>query len=123
MSAAEDHGLDHGPGGEHAHSTVDRLVYMANQISDFFKSQGHGDESQPARVLGVADHIRAFWDPRMRRLIFEHVENGGEGLKPLSKAAIELLMEWARSPQSIHAAHTAAGGSNRAGPGPGDDAG
>jgi len=115
---------DHGPGGEHAHSTVDRLVYMANQISDFFKSQGHGEESQPARILGVADHIRAFWDPRMRRLIFDHVEqHGGEGLKPLAKAAIEHLIEVAHSPQSVHAANVAAGGSHRAGPGPGDDAG
>jgi hypothetical protein len=103
--------------------TIVRLVYMANQIADFFKSQGHGEESQPARVLGVADHIRAFWDPRMRRLIFEHVEHhDGEGLKPLARSAIEHLMQRERSPQSVHAAAVAAG-SVTPGPSQGDDAG
>jgi hypothetical protein len=105
-------------------STVDRLVYMANQISDFFKSQGHGEESHPARVLGVADHIRAFWDPRMRRLIYEHLDQrDGEGLRPLAREAIESLMRRERSPQTVHAEAVAAGQPFRMGPGPGDDAG
>ena len=104
--------------------TVDRLVYMANQIADFFKSQGHGDESQPARVRGVADHIRAFWDPRMRRLIFEHVkDHAGEGMKPLAREAVELLMAREYTPQELHTASVAAGASVRSAAGPGDDAG
>ena len=105
--------------------TTDKLVYMANQIADFFKSQGHGDESQPARILGVADHIRAFWDPRMRRMIFAHVEDhDGAGLKPLAHQAIELLMrEKGATPQSLHAASVAAGASVSSAAGPGDDAG
>ena len=58
-------------------STEDRLVYMANQIGKFFESQGHDQE-----VAGVADHIRKFWDPRMRKAIFAHLDAGGAGLDP-----------------------------------------
>ncbi|WP_298259093.1 formate dehydrogenase subunit delta [Bradyrhizobium sp.] len=58
----------------HNHSN---LVYMANQIGKFFQSQGHDKE-----VAGVADHIRKFWDPRMRRAIFAHLDGGGAGLDP-----------------------------------------
>ena len=39
----------------------DRLVYMANQIGKFFEVQ-RADEVVP----GIANHIRKFWDPRMR---------------------------------------------------------
>ncbi len=42
----------------------DRLVYMANQIGSFFRSQGP-DQA----VAGVADHIKKFWDPRMKAKI------------------------------------------------------
>ena len=55
----------------------ERLVYMANQIGTFFRSQGP-DEA----VAGTASHIRQFWDPRMRRGIVDHAAAGGEGLSP-----------------------------------------
>lgn len=64
----------------------DRLVYMANQIGAFFKSQG------PAQaVAGTAEHIKKFWDPRMRTAILAHLESGGAGLNPETRAAIEVL--------------------------------
>ncbi len=47
----------------------DRLIYMANQIGKFFQSQGH-DKAVP----GIADHIKKFWDPRMRKAIFAHLD-------------------------------------------------
>ncbi|WEX77168.1 formate dehydrogenase subunit delta [Sinorhizobium numidicum] len=55
-----------------------KLIYMANQIATFF-------QSQPAEVAaqGVATHINKYWEPRMRRKLFEHIERGGEGLNPL----------------------------------------
>ena len=56
----------------------DRLVYMANQIATFFKSQPQNEAAQ-----GVATHINKYWEPRMRRKLFEHIDNGGEGLTPL----------------------------------------
>jgi formate dehydrogenase subunit delta len=69
-----------------SHSTEDRLVYMANQIGKFFQSQGHDKE-----VAGVADHIRKFWDPRMRKGIFAHLDAGGAGLDPNVREAIVSL--------------------------------
>ena len=58
-------------------TTDERLVYMANQIGKFFESQGHGKS-----VPGIADHIHKFWDPRMRKAIFAHLDSGGAGLAP-----------------------------------------
>jgi formate dehydrogenase subunit delta len=67
-------------------SSPDRLVYMANQIGKFFHAQGH-DKT----VAGVADHIKKFWDPRMRKMIFAHLDAGGMGLDPDVLAALEKL--------------------------------
>ena len=67
-------------------SSPDRLVYMANQIGKFFQSQGH-DKAVP----GVADHIRKFWDPRMRKQIYAHLAAGGAGLNPEVREALKRL--------------------------------
>ena len=64
----------------------DRLVYMANQIGKFFASQG-ADKAVP----GIAEHIRKFWDPRMRAAIAAHIDAGGEGLDPPVREAIVSL--------------------------------
>lgn len=55
-----------------------KLVRMANQIGTFFESKPH-DEG----VAGVAEHINKFWEPRMRRHLFEVVDAGGGDLKPI----------------------------------------
>jgi formate dehydrogenase subunit delta len=67
---------------------ADRLVYMANQIGKFFVTQG-AEEA----VAGTADHLHKFWDPRMRKQILDHAAQGGEGLDPLVKQAVEQLRE------------------------------
>jgi formate dehydrogenase subunit delta len=64
----------------------DRLIYMANQIGKFFQNQGH-DKAVP----GIAEHIRKFWDPRMRSAITAHLEAGGAGLDPYVRDAIKTL--------------------------------
>lgn len=56
----------------------DKLIHMANQIATFFESKPHAEG-----VEGVAAHINAYWEPRMRRHLFEVVDAGGAGLKPL----------------------------------------
>ncbi|AVT74811.1 NAD-dependent formate dehydrogenase subunit delta [Rhodopseudomonas palustris] len=64
----------------------DRLVYMANQIGAFFRSQG------PDRAVpGITEHLKKFWEPRMRRAIIAHLEAGGDGLAPEVRAAVEAL--------------------------------
>ena len=65
----------------------DRLVAMANQIGQFFASQGDADAAAEA----VADHLRRFWDPRMRAEIVAHLRQGGAGLDTLARAAVERL--------------------------------
>lgn len=71
----------------------ERLVYMANQIGTFFRSQGAGEA-----VAGTASHIRQFWDPRMRREIVAHLEAGGAGLDPQVAEAIRLIASEDASP-------------------------
>jgi formate dehydrogenase subunit delta len=68
----------------------DRLVYMANQIGKFFEYQ-RKDEV----VRGIADHIKKFWDPRMRQAIFAYIDAGGDGLDPPVREAILHLKEHA----------------------------
>jgi len=71
----------------------DRLIYMANQIGKFFESQGHGKA-----VPGIADHIKKFWDPRMRTKIFAHLDAGGTGLDPDVREALATLKSAAMKP-------------------------
>jgi formate dehydrogenase subunit delta len=59
---------------------------MANQIGAFFRSQGD-DKAVP----GIADHIGKFWDPRMKKAIFAHLDASGAGLDPPVRAAIAAL--------------------------------
>jgi len=61
------------------------LVRMANQMEDFFKSQAHDDA-----VAGIEEHIRKYWDPRMRKAMADHLASGAEtGLKPLAREAAQ----------------------------------
>ncbi len=69
-------------------SPNDRLIYMANQIGTFFRSQGEAKAGP-----GIADHIHKFWDPRMRKSIFAHLDAGGTGLDPDVKLALESLRQ------------------------------
>jgi formate dehydrogenase subunit delta len=63
-----------------------KLVYMANQIGKFFAPQEH-----ETAVDGIASHLSKFWAPSMRTKIFQHLEQGGEGLDPLVKEAVQRL--------------------------------
>ncbi|MEO8006147.1 MAG: formate dehydrogenase subunit delta [Betaproteobacteria bacterium] len=63
---------------------ADRLVRMANDIGNFFKSE----PDHATAVDGIAVHIKRFWDPRMRKEILEYVEGGGAGLMDLAREAV-----------------------------------
>ncbi len=65
---------------------ANRLVAMANQIGQFFRAQGDA-----AAVDGIEDHLRKFWDPRMRREIIAVLEDGGAGLDPNAREAVARL--------------------------------
>ena len=67
-------------------TTDEKLVYMANQIATFFESQAEG-----TRAERVAEHLRSFWEPRMRDRLFAMMEAGEAGdLKPLARKGAEI---------------------------------
>jgi formate dehydrogenase subunit delta len=68
------------------HSPNATLVRMANDIGNFFRAQG-----EEKAIAGIADHIKKFWEPRMKKQIFAHLDEGGAGLKPLTLKALEKL--------------------------------
>lgn len=55
-----------------------KLIYMANQIAKFMESKPHAEGLEL-----LAAHINDFWEPRMRRHLFEVLDAGGTGLRPL----------------------------------------
>ncbi len=62
-----------------------KLVKMANEIAAFFESE----PDHAVAVDGVAQHIKRFWEPRMRRGIFAWLDQqGGAGLSPLALEAL-----------------------------------
>jgi formate dehydrogenase subunit delta len=65
---------------------TERLVHMANQIADFFAAY-----PREQAVAGVADHLKKFWDPRMRRTILDHVQGGGTGRRDVALEAVRRL--------------------------------
>lgn len=64
--------------------SVERLVTMANDIGNFFGAEPQAED----RVAGVLNHLKRFWDPRMRRQIRAYVETGGAGLSDHVRAAV-----------------------------------
>jgi len=67
---------------------TERLVSMANDIGHFFDVQP--DKNEAAK--SVANHLKRYWDPRMRREIIAHYrEKGGAGLDPVPRSAVALL--------------------------------
>jgi formate dehydrogenase subunit delta len=64
-------------------STIETLRRMANDIARNFEAMGHDNAA-----LAAADHIRMFWDPRMREMIFA---DDLQTLTPSAREAIEHL--------------------------------
>lgn len=63
------------------------LIKMANAIGSFF-------QSEPDRVLaiqGVEQHIRNFWEPRMRQQIAAYLNDGGTELMDIVAEAVKKL--------------------------------
>lgn len=66
---------------------ADHLVRMANDIGHFFAGEPRPEDA----VAGVLNHLRRFWDPRMRRQIVEHLRAGGDGLEEPARSAVQAL--------------------------------
>ncbi len=63
-----------------------RLAYMANQIGRFF---AHRPED--AAATDIADHLRKFWEPRMRHQIVAMLDQDAGQLDPAVRKAVESL--------------------------------
>jgi len=72
---------------------IENLVMMANDISNFFASE----PDHVAAVAGVANHMKRYWEPRMRAQMIAHAESGGHGLGDLAR---EGVLELARRQKS-----------------------
>ncbi|GJL97287.1 MAG: hypothetical protein DHS20C06_11040 [Hyphobacterium sp.] len=59
---------------------------MTRQIAGFFEPYGHD-----ATVDGIADHIRNFWDPRMRADLLLLAEKSTDNLQPSVIEAVKRL--------------------------------
>jgi formate dehydrogenase subunit delta len=67
----------------------EKLIYMANQIAGFFAAQG-----EEHAVAGVADHIRKFWDPQMRRELVALAAGDAKDMQDVVRKALPLLKEY-----------------------------
>jgi formate dehydrogenase subunit delta len=70
----------------------DKLAYMANQIGRFFQSQ-----KAATAVHSIEDHLRKYWDPRMRQTIAAQLREGSIQLDPPVREAVERLEQTKRS--------------------------
>ena len=65
---------------------LEHLITMANQIGDFFSPY------PPKRAReGLRNHLRTYWDPRMRNALLAHIDAGGDGLDTRVVEAAQLL--------------------------------
>jgi formate dehydrogenase subunit delta len=64
---------------------LDNLIHMANRIGAFFAAQPDRDEA----LAGIAEHLKKFWEPRMRTQILAAVgTDEGAGLSEIVSAAL-----------------------------------
>ncbi|MDT5073612.1 MAG: formate dehydrogenase subunit delta [Mycobacterium sp.] len=61
-------------------------IRLINQVVIHF---GYLPEDQA--VTEVAEHVRKFWDPRMKRRLFDLVDSEAGQLEPVAAAAAALL--------------------------------
>jgi formate dehydrogenase subunit delta len=74
---------------------VDRLVAMVNDIAAFFTG-----ESGPDAPAAVANHLRRFWDPRMRSQIIAAYRSDPSSLRDLSDTGRAAIVELAKEPET-----------------------
>lgn len=65
---------------------VESLIRMANQIGGFFEAMPDRAEA----VDGVANHIKKFWEPRMRRELLAEID-GGDAASQLKGIVMEAI--------------------------------
>ena len=94
---------------------IDLLIKMTNEIGDFFAGVEVNDPQAAAR--DVANHIKRYWDPRMRAQMLKYYEERqGAGLTDLGKNAVALLYAASQTPPVAAPAVASASAAPAAGP-------
>jgi formate dehydrogenase subunit delta len=70
-------------------SSAQHLEKMANDIGDFFKGQPVREDA----IAGIANHLRSFWTPQMRRKMIAQIRHGDARLDELPREAFRRLMD------------------------------
>jgi formate dehydrogenase subunit delta len=74
---------------------IDLLIKMANEIGEFFA----GTTDAQAAARDVANHLKRYWEPRMRAQIVKYYEERqGAGLSEVAKSAVALLYAASKAP-------------------------
>ena len=76
---------------------IDRIVLMANQIGDFFAPY-----PPERRAEGIRNHLRTYWDPRMRQNLLDYIASGGTGLQPQVIDGAKLLIIPQKDPKGYY---------------------
>ena len=63
---------------------IHHLVKMANEIGGFFETLPDRHEA----VNSIEQHLKNFWEPRMRREIVEYAKRGDGELKEIVREAV-----------------------------------
>ena len=64
---------------------LDNLIVMANRIGAFFEAQPDRDEA----LAGIAEHVKKFWEPRMRRQILAALDTAdGAAMSDVVRSAL-----------------------------------
>jgi len=68
---------------------IENLVSMANQIGSFYETMPDRNKA----LSDIADHIKKFWEPRMRRELLAYIDVPGQHaheLTPIVNEAIKI---------------------------------
>ena len=67
---------------------AERMAEMVNDIANFF----HAEPDRTIAVDGVCNHLKKFWEPRMRRQIIAYLhDHDGAGMSELARAGVTKL--------------------------------
>jgi formate dehydrogenase subunit delta len=65
---------------------AETMVHNANQIALYFASYPREEA-----ISGVLDHLKKYWERRMKDQIIDYVAHGGAGLHELAVEAVKRM--------------------------------
>jgi formate dehydrogenase subunit delta len=69
---------------------IERLTTMVNDIANYF----HAEPDHRLAVDGISEHLKKYWEPRMRRQIIAYVNSDDSNeLSPLAREGVLRLAE------------------------------